>query len=60
MSSDTEKLLKEKVQQLKIEATRREIQMKEMDQTIQAFQIQLDELIQKQQTDSTEKRPMTL
>jgi hypothetical protein len=60
VSSDTEKLLKEKVQQLKIEATRREIQMKEMDQTIQAFQIQLDELIQKQQTDSTEKRPMTL
>ena len=60
MPSDTEKLLKEKVQQLKIEATRKEIQMKEMDQTIQAFQIQLDELIQKQQTDSTEKRPMTL
>jgi hypothetical protein len=60
VSSNTEKLLKEKVQQLKIEATRREIQMKEMDQTIQAFQIQLDELIQKQQTDSTEKRPMTL
>ena len=48
------------MQQLKIEATRKDIEMKDLEGTVYDMQLQLKELIEKQRSDDGPQQRMSL